>query len=53
MYFLLTDGKNSKSSPVAGPFTFSKGEKQKPKKYVSKNEEYSLLLTFSDKKHFS
>ena len=46
MYFLLTDGKNSKSSPEAGPFNFS------PKKYFSKNEDYSLLLIFSDKKHF-
>ena len=45
MYFLLTDGKNSKSSPEAGPFNFSK-------KYFSKNEDYSLLLIFSDKKHF-
>ena len=52
MYFLLTDGKNSKSSPVAGPFNFSKGENQKPKKYFSKNEDYSVLLIFSDKKHF-
>ena len=31
MYFLLTDGKNSKSSPEAGPFNFSKVENQKLK----------------------